>query len=475
MPEIRMPVGGVTPPTPPTNEVSLYVKADKRFYMQDDAGAEVKLLTDESTLASLTVQLPLTSTGGANPTIAINNATPTTSGAMTFQDKVKLDSSTALNTAGEIVARDGLGNFVANEITATAFNGPASSVITAPALLGDITSDGITNVTTLASNIITNDNIAGGAAIQLSKLAIDPLNRGNHIGTQDAATTLTNLGSAIDTHLSTNAPIVNAMIDNAADIALSKLDTDPLARGNHTGVQPVSTLSDFTTEVNSTITNYLGTNPITNADVSTTANIDLSKLDTDPLDRANHTNTQLAATISDFNTAVDNALIAGDGINITTGTVSAVGTLNRISVAGGTIDIDGSYSGQNSITTLGTVTIGAWQGNVVTVPYGGTGSSNAGTAANNLVAVDTYTTSQNITSTNGYVIADATSSILTMTLPSSATIAKFSFKKIDSSANNVVITAQGGQSIDGNATYSLTSQYDSVTIVSDGTTNWWVI
>ena len=39
--------------------------------------------------------------------------------------------------------------------------------------------------------------------------------------------------------------IVNADIASNAAIALSKLATDPLARANHTGTQPVSTLSDL--------------------------------------------------------------------------------------------------------------------------------------------------------------------------------------------------------------------------------------
>ncbi len=43
---------------------------------------------------------------------------------------------------------------------------------------------------------------------------------------------------------------------------------------------------------------------ITNAMISSTAGIALSKLAVDPLARANHTGTQLAASISDFNTAV---------------------------------------------------------------------------------------------------------------------------------------------------------------------------
>lgn len=46
------------------------------------------------------------------------------------------------------------------------------------------------------------------------------------------------------------------------------------------------------------------TGSIVNADIAAGAAIALSKLATDPLARANHTGTQLAATISDFNTAV---------------------------------------------------------------------------------------------------------------------------------------------------------------------------
>jgi len=46
------------------------------------------------------------------------------------------------------------------------------------------------------------------------------------------------------------------------------------------------------------------TNSIANADIATSAAIELSKLATDPLARANHTGTQAASTISDFDTQV---------------------------------------------------------------------------------------------------------------------------------------------------------------------------
>ena len=83
----------------------------------------------------------------------------------------------------------------------------------------------------------------------------------------------------------------------------------------------------------------------------------------------------------------------------TTGTVTSVsGTVNRISVTNGTtaavVDIDAAYVGQSSITTLGTITSGVWNGTFIGVVYGGTGLTSAtqgdllyGSAANTYSAL----------------------------------------------------------------------------------------
>ncbi len=51
------------------------------------------------------------------------------------------------------------------------------------------------------------------------------------------------------------------------------------------------------------------------------------------------------------------------------------GTANRISITAGVIDIASTYVGQNSITTLGTIGTGTWQGTTIASGYGGTGFS----------------------------------------------------------------------------------------------------
>ncbi len=62
----------------------------------------------------------------------------------------------------------------------------------------------------------------------------------------------------------------------------------------------------------------------------------------------------------------------------TTGVSSVSGTANRITSTGGAtpvIDIAATYIGQTSITTLGTVTTGVWNGTAVDVAHGGTGAT----------------------------------------------------------------------------------------------------
>jgi len=72
-------------------------------------------------------------------------------------------------------------------------------------------------------------------------------------------------------------------------------------------------------------------------------------------------NVQLASTV------------AGDGLTYTSGVLDVVGTADKISVSANAITIASTYAGQASITTLGTIATGVWQGNTIQYAYGGTG------------------------------------------------------------------------------------------------------
>jgi hypothetical protein len=55
-------------------------------------------------------------------------------------------------------------------------------------------------------------------------------------------------------------------------------------------------------------------------------------------------------------------ITAGNGLTKTGNTIDAVGTANRITVNADSIDIASTYVGQTSITTLGTIATGTWNG-----------------------------------------------------------------------------------------------------------------
>lgn len=85
---------------------------------------------------------------------------------------------------------------------------------------------------------------------------------------------------------------------------------------------------------------------------------------------------------------------------------SVSGTANRITSTGGTtpvIDIAATYVGQTSITTVGTITTGVWQGTTVGATFGGTGQSTYATG-DILYASAPNTLSKLPASTNGFVL-----------------------------------------------------------------------
>jgi hypothetical protein len=68
-------------------------------------------------------------------------------------------------------------------------------------------------------------------------------------------------------------------------------------------------------------------------------------------------------------------ITAGNGLTKTGNTLDAVGTAGRILVSADSIDIDGSWVGQGSISTVGSITTGAWNATTISVARGGTSAA----------------------------------------------------------------------------------------------------
>jgi len=90
-------------------------------------------------------------------------------------------------------------------------------------------------------------------------------------------------------------------------------------------------------------------------------------------------------------------------------------------------------------------------------------------------AYRTVTASGNVVSGDYLIVADATAGAITMTLPPAALVPGriYVFKRINSGANTVTVDAYGSETIDGALTHALSPQWNSITIISNGTA-WYI-
>jgi hypothetical protein len=162
------------------------------------------------------------------------------------------------------------GSVTGNAATATALATARTFQLTGDVEASGVTFDGTGNVsltTVIGTGAIVNADINASAAIDKTKIsgtAITAADSGTVTSAMIANATIVDadvsataaiaktkldLGGTITSADLVDGTIVNSDINASAAIALSKLATDPLARANHTGTQTASTISDFDTQV----------------------------------------------------------------------------------------------------------------------------------------------------------------------------------------------------------------------------------
>lgn len=106
------------------------------------------------------------------------------------------------------------------------------------------------------------------------------------------------------------------------------------------------------------------------------------------------------------------------------------------------------------------------------------GDGTSSTFVNGAFGLNYRTISSTATAANETnIFADASGGSFTITLPPAAVNGggrMYTIKKIDSSANTVTIDGDGSETIDGNLTYSINTQWDSVSLTNDST-QWFII
>lgn len=92
------------------------------------------------------------------------------------------------------------------------------------------------------------------------------------------------------------------------------------------------------------------------------------------------------------------------------------------------------------------------------------------------LATATKTSSYTITGTDVVIFANATSGNVTITLPTASSFASYRFyvKRTDGAGNTCSVARSGSDTIDGQTSISLDTQYTSLTLVSDGSA-WYII
>jgi hypothetical protein len=140
-------------------------------------------------------------------------------------------------------------------------------------------------------------------------------------------------------------------------------------------------------------------------------------------------------------------VVAGDGLTKTGNTLNAVGTNNRISISADAIDISSSYVGQATITTLGTIATGTWQGTIVGPTYGGTGVNNGS---------NTLTLAGNVSHAGAFTQTFTATANTSLTLPVTGTLATLAGSE---ALSNKTITASSfsGTTIAGSGLITFTN------------------
>lgn len=144
-------------------------------------------------------------------------------------------------------------------------------------------------------------------------------------------------------------------------------------------------------------------------------------------------------------------------------------------IGGGSGDV--SAAGTNAFTGRNT-----FSNFYVTASTGITGSdakftSITGTLnglATNVILVSSNTTLSN---NNHIILASASTVDLFITLPSasSSPFRQYIIKKIDSNAHKIIISGSAAQTIDGLATRLINTQYETVTLVNNGVSEWFIL
>ena len=266
------------------------------------------------------------------------------------------------------------------------FNNKGSGTITNVSATSPITSSGgVTPVisTSIATNRLVGRGTAGtgameeiilGTNLSLTGTTLNSTNSGGSVTNVSAltlGTTGADLSSSVAT--STTTPIITLNVPTASALNRGALSSADWTTFNNKGSGTITSVTATTP-----ITSSGGVTPVISTSIATNRLVGRGTAGTGAMEEI-----ILGTNLSLTGTTL-NATGGGAG-----GVTSVSGTLNRIDSSGGTtpiIDISATYVGQTSITTLGTISTGIWNGTTIAILNGGTGVTTSTGSGNNVLS-----------------------------------------------------------------------------------------
>ena len=262
--------------------------------------AIAKELPASSTGGSTTVNVGTTTTGAAGTSASVTNSGTTTAAVLDFTIPRGATGATgATGSAGPAGATGPAGSTGAAGSAATVAVGTTTTG--AAGSSASVSNSGTSSAATLNFTIPRGDTGATGSTGATG--ATGPAGATGATGAKgDKGDTGATGATGSSGVVAVTSPITNSGTSTSASLGF---DSTGYVKTSDTGTVTSTMIADGT---------------IANADVSASAGIVLSKLATDPLARANHTGTQTASTVSDFDTQVRTSRL--DQMAAPTGAVS---------------------------------------------------------------------------------------------------------------------------------------------------------
>jgi len=395
--------------------------ADRTVTFQDATGTVVlRDSTDTLTNKSISLGSNTVTSTLAQLNTAISDAdVATIAGTETLTNKTLTSpvvSGLTISDASIVIEGATANEF---ETTITFTDPTADRTITFPDSTGTVALTTDITASNIANDSITAVKLAGDS-VTTSKIQNLAVETGK---INDLAVTTGKIAEgAVTSAKIANDTIVDADINASAAIALSKLATDPLARANHTGSQTASTISDFNEAAQDAVGGILGSG-LTYTDASNTITVDSTVVQ---LRVTNVTDTEIGyldGVTSAVQTQMDaKAPLASPTF---TGTVSAAA-----------LTLSGDLTVNGTTTTINSTTLSVDDKNVVlgdvatpsdaTADGGGITLKGATDKTFNWVdATDAWTSSEHLNLAsgkslylNGTLLKDATETLTNKTLTS---------------------------------------------------------